>query len=500
MLTDYDDDEYITEQPCPVCGDGDNEELLLQCDGCDTYYHTYCLGLEDVPIGHWFCETCDTQRAIESVCPNGSSRPVQRPRNMSDRRTRGQQRRVRNRNQASSSNWARVWQSVWDNLNLDLDFPFDEGSDAAQLDRAQRAASQRRDIEVWERRFAIAERQGGGNRFRDTASALLDLQAARERPEPLEAESREEIRAWNAFEKAKEIELDPSSRRKRKSATSSPSEAEPAAQSERPLKRPRTRRTIDQPESSSNAARTTSGSRRGSGAGPSLARYSNVHNNTAQNNGPSFLQSMLKEIEGSQAPDETKGQAHFSMQNAVNYSSPQPSSPGVSPTTSSYASPRARSTTPPPSLSTRPGSPLSLTSKVEPIYPPPEFSPDWSPHDSNLAYRPSNDIRQSIKDRRASRPTTQGSSPPRSNDTSPSRNMPLSTKSDLQKMVTTALKPHYPHVVSKDQYTDINRNVSRLLYDKFGENGSINDDARKNWERLAHNEVAKAIQSLQAST
>lgn len=501
MLIEEYDDEELEDQPCPLCGDDDNEELLLQCDGCDTYYHTYCVDLDDVPIGHWFCETCATQRAIESVCPPSSTQPAARSHNPVDRRTRGQQRQVRNRNQVTSSNWARVWQSVWDNLNLDLDFPFDEGSDTARIDRTQRASSQRRDFRAWERRFQIAERQGGANRFRDTASALLDIHAVREHPRISEPESREEILAWNALEKAKEIELDPTPKRKRKSATTSPSENEPVTQPQRPLKRPRTRRAIDQPEASSSAFAELSGSRRGSGAGPSSSRNLNAHNLATQSNGPSFLQSMLKEIETSSAPDETKGQSRWSMQSATNHSSPQTSSPGASPTTSNHATPRARSTTPPPSLSTRPGSPLSLTSKVEPIYPPPEFSPERSPPNTTLTYRPSSRSRQALKDRRQSRPVTQGSSPPpRSSDTSPSRNMPLSTKSELQKMVTAALKPHYPTVVSKDQYTDINRNVSRMLYEKVGENGSLEGEARESWERLAREEVAKAVQSLKAST
>ena len=78
--------------------------------------------------------------------------------------------------------------------------------------------------------------------------------------------------------------------------------------------------------------------------------------------------------------------------------------------------------------------------------------------------------------------------------------MPLAIKSDLQKMVTAALKPHYPTVVSKDQYTDINRNVSRMLYEKVGENGIVDGDTRETWERLARDEVAKAVQSLKTST
>ena len=154
----YDEPE---DAPCPVCRDDDNEEVLLACDGCDAYYHTYCVGLDSVPMGHWFCETCETQRAIESVCPTSAERTPRRPQNTSDRRTRAQQRRLRTRNQVSSSSWARVWQSVWDHLNLDLDFPFDEGSDLVGIDASHQTASQRREFREWERRLRVAERQGG---------------------------------------------------------------------------------------------------------------------------------------------------------------------------------------------------------------------------------------------------------------------------------------------------------------------------------------------------
>ena len=79
--------------------------------------------------------------------------------------------------------------------------------------------------------------------------------------------------------------------------------------------------------------------------------------------------------------------------------------------------------------------------------------------------------------------------------------MPFSTKSDLQKMVSTALKPHYQsNSVSKDQYTDINRNVSRMLYDRLGETGIVIGEEREAYERLAYDEVAKAIQSLKAAS
>ena len=68
-------------------------------------------------------------------------------------------------------------------------------------------------------------------------------------------------------------------------------------------------------------------------------------------------------------------------------------------------------------------------------------------------------------------------------------------------MVSTALKPHYQsNSVNKDQYTDINRSVSHMLYDKFGDGAQIDGDAREVWERMASDEVAKAVQSLKATT
>ena len=498
VIEDYDDD-VPEDQPCPICGDDDNEDVLLQCDGCDTFYHTYCTGLEDVPLGHWFCETCETQRAIEAVCPGTSTRSGRQSHHTAERRTRGQQRRLRNTNQAYASGWARVWQQVWDRLNLDLDFPFDEGADTATLDRAQRAASHRGGLSQWERRFQVAARNGAASRFRDTASALLDIHAVRERAAPNEPESREELRAWNALEKAKEIQLDPTPKRKRKSPTTSPSDAEPVTEPQRPLKRPRTRRNLEHAEASSNIHTEASASRHNSAAGPSTSRIPSAHVAAPPSTGPTFLQSMLKEIETSSAPDESKA-ARYTNQSATDYSSPHPSSPGASPNTSNHASPRARSLTPPPSFSTRPGSPTLLTSKVEPLYPPPEFSPIRSPEVSSLAYRTPNESRQRLKDQRQSRASEQGSSPPRSEETSPARaNMPLSTKAELQKMVSTVLKPHYHNnTVSKDQYTDINRTVSHTLYDKFGEHGVLDQETREGYERLASEEVAKAIESIKA--
>lgn len=43
-----------------MCRKGDNEELLLLCDGCDKGCHTYCHKpqISTIPEGDWFCPAC----------------------------------------------------------------------------------------------------------------------------------------------------------------------------------------------------------------------------------------------------------------------------------------------------------------------------------------------------------------------------------------------------------------------------------------------------------
>ncbi|KAG8432359.1 hypothetical protein GDO86_016848 [Hymenochirus boettgeri] len=45
---------------CQICRKGDNEELLLLCDGCDKGCHTYCHRpkITTIPEGDWFCPAC----------------------------------------------------------------------------------------------------------------------------------------------------------------------------------------------------------------------------------------------------------------------------------------------------------------------------------------------------------------------------------------------------------------------------------------------------------
>jgi len=499
-------DDELEFVPCSICGEDDNEDVLILCDGCEVASHTYCLDMDSVPVGHWFCHDCENQRALDYMCP---LQPPQRPHHPPDRRTRGQERRLRTRSQAS---WARVWQTVWDRLNLDLDFPYDDSHSGSQIRVSRREqTSERRDFREWERRLQVAERQGGANRFRDTASTLLDRHSLRNRRKTSEPESGEEIRAWNALEKAREIQSNSTpTKRKRKSATASPSDMEPAPQPERRLKRPRTRRTQDVGEASVDAATSSSATRRRS-LPRAMTSNSRINPDTSSgSNGPSFLQSLLIEVEASAAPDETKGQTRptslYAPTPSAEYSSPYPSSPRLSPSSSNHPSPRALSTTPPPFPITRPGSPTPLTSKVEPIFPRLEFSPSRSPLLEVTHHEPREDELPSLP-RFASQnltgyPTATASSPSASGEVSPARaNMSFSAKTDLQRIVSGALKPHYKaKAVSKDQYTDINRNISRLLYNHVGNIDALDGAGREKLEKFATEEVSKAIEALHKDT
>lgn len=86
----------------------------------------------------------------------------------------------------------------------------------------------------------------------------------------------------------------------------------------------------------------------------------------------------------------------------------------------------------------------------------------------------------------------------RSADTSPTRAGPsLAVKSDIQKMVGTALKPHYrAKTISKDQFTEINRTISRKLYELVGTAESLASERRADIEAVAKREVQNTIGAL----
>lgn len=490
MVIEY-AEEDIDSQPCVICGQADNEDVLLLCDGCDIPTHIYCIDLDQIPSGAWYCSHCETQRATgpATEAPARPSRPNERR----TRRTRADQRRTQNRNQMNSLHWARVWQSVWDHLNLDLDFPFDDDRAAQRmLQQRRREEANQREFRAWQRRFEVAQRQGGRNSFRDTAS-LFDIEPARPSrprvprvPTP-EPESLEEMRAWNAFERAREIENNPSAARKRKEPTMSPS-PEPT-EPERKLKRPRTRRpqelaALAQQNGESSRAASSSTRLNGDNAGE-----------------PSFLSSLLKEVEETSTPGRSKSNGPSAPTSAAPTDHTTPGlSPSISPASSCYSSPGLASTPPPSFPRSRPVSPLQLSSPGEPSSPPfsPEVSFSGSPASSSAANGNPAAPRETDRPRsripRRALDLTRG----RSLNTSPTRPGPsLAAKSAIQKMVSAALKPHYQeNTVSKDQYTEINRTISRKLYERVGSVETISKDAHADLERAAKDEVQQTIDAL----
>lgn len=456
------------EDPCMLCGQYNDSFEIMYCDGCDRAAHVFCAGTGDFPEV-WYCSEClQALDDNETVAPGRTSRRTRRAQTTA---AQGEPRRTGGRRSRRPDAWARVWQSVWDRLNFDLDFPFDEESTT----HIPRTAAQRRELNVWQQRLQVASRQGAANRFRHVASSVLQPPA----PAP---ESQEELRAWNAFDKARDQYEEQTAsrtpnRRKRQSETASP--ASPRGQEvteERKLKRPRTRRNLAATDANNNGGEASSSSRA-----------------TAQRSAeaPSFLNSLLQEVERQPLPSD-----HASPDATLTDGqlSPPMSSPIMSPIPSNNPTPRAASLTPPPFSITRASSPMPLTSIVRPAISPITRPISYSPFSPA---EPSRDPNQDSAHRgRSNVPQAPLNSSPQS----PSGRLSYSTKNELQRMVKNALGPRYrDQEITKDQYTDINRDISHMLYDHVEDAKGLADQAaRDKLQEMANVEVEKAIEAIRA--
>ncbi|KAJ9629977.1 uncharacterized protein PV06_08013 [Exophiala oligosperma] len=514
-------DEDDEDQACQACGEDDNEDVLMYCDGCQKLWHTYCVDLQEVPYGHWFCDNCRAQRDVD---PRQQGLP--RAGRASRRRTRGQQRRQR----GNESSWNQVWQTVWSRINLDLDFPYEEDESSATYLRRHRQHSQanRQAHDAWRRRMQVAELQGAGNRFREMEPTLPSSPGGESTPRIRRigtsprppVETPEELMAWHAFEQAQASPSESGSarKRKRKSRSGSPRDSEDSAAPAVKRRRPSaSTRTVSEPGAS--ATRRTRSREPIRLADPIPPRQP-IMDPAA----PSFLQSLLQEVEDSGTSSHNVHLHRPSPRPAASppaeQNSPRPSSPALSPMPSNHSSPRATSATPPPPTSLRPSSPTGLTSRIQPIFPSTDYSPlrSNSPEPTN----PKSEIHNHRQPGGAKAPPTAGpilaqprprarvprilesssTSKPqaRSTETSPTRAaMSLSAKEDVQKLVATALKPHYhDQTITKDEYTVINRDISRMLYDRIGDFEALDVDGKAKWEKVAGDEVDKAVSALKA--
>lgn len=455
MIIDDDEDLFEAPEPCLVCNAVNPDYDTMYCDGCDGTVHVFCAGYNESP-DVWYCETCLTgldihadEPGFRAAAPNGTSQAAR------------QLRRGRRGRRTQLSEWDRVWQSVWNRLNVDLNNPHDD-PELDDLNTEPRHAQ----FEAWRNRLQVANRQGGTNHFRDTASTLLRRRPPiPPRPQP-PPETQEERRAWSDFDRAMHLanEERPSSRRKRKSTTNSPaSPRDSDAAPERKLKRPRTRRNYMAAD-----------------AGPSTSRP--VQPAAEQ---PSFLKSLLQEVEKQAVPSDrdSPDEDHSGDEQL----SPYVLSPASSPLHSGQVSPRALSVTPPPQANPRPSSPIMpLTSVAMPRYASPPYSPAVNGKD---------------RGRQTTRLPAQPSSPLRdASPSSPSRGMSYSTKTEIQRMVKAALGTRYKDKqITKDQYTDINRDVSRTLYDQVRDaEGLANQEGRDKWQQVANDEVERAVETIRA--
>lgn len=496
-----DDDE--SSLPCPLCNSAQDEDVLLLCDGCEAAYHTHCVGINDVPQGDWYCMECvhlfgitDAPGASDAGSPSPRPQIVRRPNPRSARgfhvRTRARLRTVRR--QARNAEWQGAWGQFagrfFEMSELDLDNQ-DDDEDLEQYRLYQQ--NDQRELHRWQQRIEIAHRLGARAAFADNIPPQIS-----ERLQPLAQpveETREERRAWGAFDRAREADSRNGSggprKRRTRSATASPSE--PVPEPERKLKRPRTRRLPNQGEASGSAPSPAA-------PGPSVVRPPNSlsarNGHGRVENEPPLVSSLLKELEPN-APSEDE-----TLVVATNWRSlPEASSPAMSPSPSNHSSPRALSLTPPPLPRTngREASPtLSLSTHIEPRYPPANYSPNRATSDhSESEMRPG---RAEVRplELRQPRPRRPRPAQPRAVDMSPTRlAMTHEEKKSINAIVKGALRPHWrAQKLTTEQYEAINRQISRKLYDEVKDASALDEETRQSWETRASQEVAEAVAEL----
>ncbi|PHH63961.1 hypothetical protein CDD81_5180 [Ophiocordyceps australis] len=495
------EEEERNSLPCPICNSSEREDVLLLCDGCDAAYHTYCLGFHDIPNGDWYCMECaDRFNASDDSIGSGTSdggstrrqarrRPAPREIRGFHVRTRARLRRARR--QARNAEWQGAWGQfsgrLFEMSNLDLD-NHDDDEDLEQYRRFQQ--HDQRELRRWQQRVNIAQRLGAREEFANSIppqiSERLDVA-----PQPVE--SRDEIRAWGAFDRVRGTDgVNGSRSRKRRSRSVTASPAEPMPEPERKLKRPRTRRLAAQGEPAASASTSAA-------AGPSTTRPTpgSLTQSGFEIETP-LVSSLLKELEPNATSEDETGATSTPRRWP-----PDASSPAMSPASSNLSSPRALSTTPPPLPWTngREVSPtLSLSTYIEPRYPPANYSPSRPASDGGDAEARPNRSEARPLELRQPRPRRPHQVQPRAEVTSPTRlAMTVEEKKSINEIVKSALRPHWrAQKLTTEQYEAINRHVSRKLYDEVKNVSSLDDESRRTWEKRATQEVAQAVAELHA--
>ena len=421
-------------------------------------------------------------------------------------RTLAQLRQSRRGGRVRATAWEGAWNQIANRVHEATGFDLDyEGQDELQQYRQaqaahSRSAAQEREAREWAQRIRIADRQGAGRQF---ASNLRSRPApAYQAPAPPQ-ESEAERRAWAAYERARQEQIPggTSPSRKRK-ATESPREPQgQPEQPERKLKRPRTRRNRPQENAGSSSEHNTEvvATNGRAASHTSTPRRSPPRTVTpaAAAPGPSFLSSLLKEVEESAKGEHNDLDTPFTNGGAA---SPgiERSSPILSPSPSAYSTPRPLSLTPPPGRSVSPRQ-TSLSSIVEPIYPIPNPA-DYSPNRPTSQRSP------------ATPPHTNGLKHPQplpnrahralgSPSHRPSALEGLSgdevekRKSGVRTMVKIALDKQWRNKLSSDEYSTTWRKVSRKLYERMPDPELLAGQEKIKWEAIIKKEVGDCVKA-----
>lgn len=454
--------------------------------------------MEYVPQGDWYCMECVHLFELTGV-PGASQAATRSPRPRIVRRGNSRDVRVRTRarlrtvrRQARNAEWQGAWGQFsgrfFEMSDLDLD-NHDDDEDLEQYRLFQQ--HDQRELQRWQQRVNIAHRLGARVEF---ANSIPPQISERLQPPPQTVEeTREERRAWGAFDRAREADPRNGSggprKRRTRSVTASPSD--PVPEPERKLKRPRTRRLPNQGEASASASVPSPAA-----PGPSATRPANGLSSrnglTRAENEPPLVSSLLKELEPN-APSEDETPVLVTNWRSL----PEASSPALSPSPSNHSSPRALSLTPPPRP--RETSPtLSLSTHIEPRYPPANYSPNraTNDHSDSETRRGRTEIRP--LELRQPRPRRPRSTQPRAQEMSPTRvAMTHEEKKSINAIVKGALRPHWrAQKLTTEQYEAINRAISRKLYDEVQDASALDEETRQSWEKRATKEVAEAVAEL----
>lgn len=326
--TNTDDLDQGPDQPCMICESSNNPAQLLLCDGCSNCCHVCCAGLDEIPSGTWFCQSCQDEGHVASRSPPPRS---QRARNVGGHGLRPR-----------DAQWAQVWDTVRRRANIDLDFPLDRLQPTPEEEARDRA--HRQEFREYQRRFTSA------------------APVVRPADEPaLDAESQDVLRAWNEHDKAIQMQVASESttttRRKRgRSATASPDPPAPSEQAhQRERKRPRQRRMQD---AAAGSARARASARPAPIVAPTPTR-ANGHTNEPQ----SFLTALINECQAKAVPKNGQA-ASFEAFNGASANKSSPDSPAASPASSAPSSPRSMSPAAPKARASSP----PLSSQVDPAW------------------------------------------------------------------------------------------------------------------------------------